>query len=117
MSPNPSGANQLGAAPAYGQIKKQTQLAREAPMSGAPLAASATEAPRRASRQARRRSRAAAGPVPTNEDLAAAAATPPVQPDYHAQLASVWQQVAAVPGASQLVNEYAQEAQRRMGGP
>jgi hypothetical protein len=112
--PNPSGANQLaGSEPLYGAVKKATELQREAPMSGAPIATHAQQAPRRAQKQAQRPAR---GPQPTPEQVADNTAPAP-QPDYQAQLASVWQQVSSVPGASPLVAEYAQEAQRQTGGP
>lgn len=102
--PNPGGTNQFGTDPAYGDVKRLTELTREAPMSGARVAAGATNAPRRAQRQVTRPARpAAAAPQ--------AAQAPPAPVSYEAQLAAVWAQVAADPGASPLVREYAQQAQ------
>jgi hypothetical protein len=74
-----------------------------------PAGASAVNSPRRAQRRATHPNTTAtqsgeiAAPLP--------AQAPPDQPTYGVQLAHTWGQVAAVPGASPLVQQYAQEAQ------
>lgn len=107
--PNPYGVNQLGSDRVpYGAAKKMKQLAAEAPMSGAPIAAPALNAPQQA--------RQAGGQPPVTPG---AAPGPPANPQpvptepvsYNAQLAETWAQIAATPGASDLVKQMAQEAQ------
>lgn len=102
--PNPTGQNQqpYTLQPQYGQIKKQTQLLKEAPISGSPIAAQALNAPRRASQGAKRSRRAAAQAPPP---------LPPQTPTAQASNAQLWQQIARIPGTSPLVQQYAQEAQ------
>ncbi len=109
MSNNPGGANQFGnytLQPAYGDVKRQTELIREAPMSGAPVAGRALASPRSAQRATQRPSAAVAPDAPQQQ------AAPPLEPvTYQAQLAATWQQIAATPGASPLVLQIAQAAQ------
>ena len=98
---NPGGGNQFGnytLQPQYGDVKKQTQLTREAPISGSPFAQQALGAPRRAQKRAAGVGSPTPGPAP--EVLAA-----PVTPT-----AGLWQQIAAAPGASPLVISYAARA-------
>src|SRR5690349_17417824 len=94
--PNPSGVNQLGEAHApYGQVKKMKTLAGEAPMSGAPLATAALQAPRRARRN------------PTRTQAQPAPEPMPVVPEYQhlPQLpqSEIFASIASIPGASPLV--------------
>lgn len=94
--PNPSGVNQLGSAHVpYGQAKQMQELAGEAPMSGAPIATSALQAPRRARR-------APQGPSKGQPVLPA-----PAVPEYQhlPQLPSteLFSAIAQIPGASPLV--------------
>jgi hypothetical protein len=92
--PNPGGGNQFGSyqiQPAYGDVKKQTQLTKAAPISGAPYAAQALNTPRRSQRSAGRASRGVAQNVAPPQD----APRLPVQ--------QVYQQIAALPGASATV--------------
>jgi hypothetical protein len=95
--PNPSGANAVYVPePGYGEKKQMKNLARSAPMSGAPVAASAYNEPRKAQRRA----------------------TTPSQPKqtqgqpmpYYEELALTWAEFAAQPGASDLVKLIAQRA-------
>jgi hypothetical protein len=119
--PNPTGRNQImRSEPGYGDIKKQTQLQREAPMSGAPTPA--VNAPRRAQRKAVRAAKTAQPPQPTvlerpdtfqpdtaphvQELLGDTSSAPP--PD----VVQFWQDAAQLPGASPLVQEYAARAQQ-----
>lgn len=95
---NPGGTNQLGSHP-YGAIKRATELTREAPMSGAPIATRATEAPRRAGKRARRGERAPA--------VAPPAPMPGPLPDPQAVVGEVWSALAADPDASDLIRQYA----------
>lgn len=101
--PNPSGSNQFQPEPAYGAVQRMTQLTREAPISGAPVAAHALDSPRRGRRQAAR------GGQQQSEAPLPVELPPPVPPQ--ALQAQVWAAVAADPGASPLVKEYAQRAQ------
>lgn len=104
---NPEGVNSFtgfGDEPMYGEATKDAALARSAPVAGAAVVAGAIAAPRRASRNA---ARGGAQPV-------AAPLPPPgaMQPSPNATLAMQWQQIAAIPGASDLVREYAALAAR-----
>lgn len=94
--PNPSGVNQLGESHVpYGAAKKMKTLAGEAPMSGAPLATSALQAPRRARRN------------PTRTQAQPAPAPVAVVPEYQhlPQLpqGEIFSAIASIPGASPLV--------------
>lgn len=95
---NPAGVNQLGNSHVpYGEAQRMKQLAGEAPMSGALIATSALQAPRRARRNP---SRAQATPAP---------APVAVVPEYQ-QLPQVpaqehYTNIASIPGASPLVQE------------
>ena len=92
---NPGGANQLGGyelQPAYGDVKRMTQLQRSAPMSGAPIAGSALNTPRRAQRgTARPRAPRAAAPTPL----------PPEAPQQPPE--QIYRAIAQLPGASETV--------------
>lgn len=103
--PNPGGANAFGnftLQKPYGDVKKQTALVKEAPLSGSPLAAQALNAPRRGQRQATR---------PRREAQQQPAPMPPPQPTPQASSAMLWQQIAQLPGVSPLVQSYAAQAQ------
>lgn len=109
--PNPGGGNQFGnftLQPQYGDVKKQTQLTREAPISGSPLAAQALNTPRRNQKQAQRPQKP---PVaPGGEPM-----LPPAQPQpAPAAVASqVWQQIAQQPWAQNepVIQQLAAQAQ------
>jgi len=88
--------------PVYGDKARQGDLQRTAPLAGGG-AASALNAPRRAGSQAKSGSTPVAAPV--------SSPSPGPQPTYRAQLAQTWAEIAAVPGASPLVQQLAQEAQ------
>ena len=91
---NPGGSNQFGnytIQPAYGDVKRQTQLTREAPISGAPYAAQALNTPRRSQRGAGR----------TQTPVQAEPAMPPEQAQIPVQ--QVYQAIADLPGASDTV--------------
>lgn len=106
---NPDGKNGLHVpGPAYGDVKRQTTLLREAPISGAPVSAAAVDAPRRAKRAAARGGTATPAPQPVSP-VAVAPAAPDVP--YPQQLAALTQQLAAVPGAGPNVLWLAQQAQ------
>jgi hypothetical protein len=97
--PNPSGVNQLGSAHvAYGEAKKMKELAGEAPMSGAPIATSALQAPRRARKnpQQRPRQQAQPEPVAVHQDYQQLPQLPPQE---------LYQSIASIPGASPLVQQ------------
>lgn len=103
--PNPGGGNQFGnytLQPGYGDVARQTRLTKAAPISGAPFAAHALETPRRAGKQAQR------GKAPQPQAPPAQAAPEPIQPQV--TLAARWQAIAAVPGASPLVQQLAAQA-------
>jgi len=98
---NPSGTNQFGGfsdEQAYGAIKRQSTLTREAPMSGAPVATHATETPRRAKRQ---------GASTAGHPAEAGAPAPPLEPRPEMTLRTIFQAWANEPDASDLVRTYA----------
>ena len=88
--------------PVYGDKARQGDLQRTVPLAGGG-AASALNAPRRAGSQAK------SGPTPKAAPVSSP--SPGLQPTYQAQLAQTWAEIAAVPGASPLVQQLAQEAQ------
>lgn len=102
---NPGGANQLGSyelQPKYGDVKRLTQLQRQAPISGAPLASSAINTPRRSQKQAVRGQtpqEAQAPPLPQQ-----APSLPPEQ---------LYSMIAAIPGASPEVQRIFGAAEQR----
>ncbi len=109
---NPNGSNQhfqgFGEVTPYGDGKRQFELTKSAPMSGAPVAGRALGTPER-QRSARRRQAqgggrqpAGAGPITT--------VLPQLPIPYEKQIAMIWQQVAAIPGASDTVKQIAQDA-------
>ena len=103
-NPNPSGSNgQETPDNAYGAVKKATEQVRSAPMAGS---ASAINTPRRAQRAAQR---------PTGTPQAQPLPPHPVDSQpiaYQPQLAAVWAELAATPGASPLVQQMAEQAKR-----
>lgn len=93
--PNPGGGNQFGSyqiQPQYGQVKKQTQLTKAAPISGAPYAAQALNTPRRSQRSAVRGS-----PQQASTATQAPADTPSLPPTR------IYQDIASLPGANENV--------------
>ena len=90
---NTGGGNQFGnfqLQPAYGDVAKQSQLTRSAPMSGAPVPA--LNAPRRAQRQTQK---------PRRQPVAAAQEAqqpPPTVPPPAPQV--IYQQIAQIPGVT-----------------
>ena len=94
---NPGGGNQFGnytLQPKYGDVKKQTQLTREAPISGSPFAQQALNTPRRQQRQASRQ--------------LAQRQVPPVMaanPEPVGPAPATYKAIAAIPGASPLVQQ------------
>lgn len=112
---NPSGANNwqgFGDEEPYGQATKDAALAHGAPLAGARLSSGPIAAPKRATRQSQR------GSAPQPATAAPVPAGPPAlpEPSYDAKLAQWWQSIAAVPGASDLVKQYAQVATQRLSG-
>lgn len=104
--PNPQGYNAFGGpmehqAP-YGAAQKEKDLLSLAPISQ--RVPSAQNAPRRAQRHATGRDR----PQGQADGPAVPPAQPVVPPENIAL--SFWQQLAAEPGASELIRQYAQEA-------
>lgn len=113
---NPSGANNwqgMGDEEPYGQKTKDATLARGAPLAGARIAAGPIAAPKRSGRAAQRGT-----PVRPPETASGPPVAPeaPLQMSPEAQLAQRWQAIAAIPGASPLVQEYAALATRRLAG-
>jgi hypothetical protein len=103
---NYSGSNQFyQPEPKYGDVKKMKELSREAPMSGAPVAKPAVNAPQRAQAQA------TTPKTPAQQKPAKAS----IQPDYGLELASTWAEIAALPGASDLVKQIAERAAAQYG--
>ncbi len=107
--PNPAGSNQspFWLQKQYGDVKRETTLLKEAPISGSPLAAQALNAPRRAGQGAKRSRPTQVQPQPQA----------PVQtPTPQASIAAVWGQIAALPGISDLVRSYAAQASMQAQG-
>lgn len=95
---NPGGVNnfnKFAPEPPYGQKIKVDRLTSEAPIASP----SAVEAPRRAKRAATRRSASAAQTT-----------SPQAPEDYQAAVADVLVQLASIPGASPLLQDYAARA-------
>lgn len=109
MNNNPDGINQFagfGIEAPYGDIKKQTELTRDAPLSGAPVSGHALGTPDRIRQQRARGSAQKASGAPT------APSGPQLPIRYEQQISMVWQQIAATPGASDLVKQIAADAVR-----
>ena len=101
--PNPAGTNQFkGREPAYGAVKQLGTLTRQAPLSGAPVPDRAKQAQRRAVHRT----------PPQASVSAPQAPLPPAAPSYHAQLAVVYQELAAHT-SDPVVHEYALLAARQ----
>lgn len=116
--PNPAGTNQFPGGDhevPYGGVKRQQQLTRDAPMSGAPV--SAVNAPRRAQRKAvkggasRPQTASApqqpvlAEPPPGALPVPAPSGPEPVVPPSPTDF---WRAVAQLPGVSPLAKQYAE---------
>lgn len=113
---NPSGVNsfdQFAAEPQYGEGIQQKALAGGAPLAGAPVASGAIQAPKRAQRSAGKPSSAPAKPQPQQ----AQPSPLPQPPDGPPTPAQVWQQLAAEPGASPLILDYAARAAKSVEAP
>ena len=104
---NPEGHNsfnQFAPEQPYGMKTAEQQMERAAPLPANP----ALNAPRRgAKRVVKGRATQAQQPEPM---VAPPHMDPTQLPTYPVQLAQVWQQLAATPGASPLVQEYAAQA-------
>lgn len=94
---NPAGVNQLGNSHVpYGDAKRMKELAGEAPMSGAPIATAALQAPRRARR----------APQPKAQtQLLSAPIVAGVQPAPQVPQQELYANIASIPGASPLVQQ------------
>jgi hypothetical protein len=113
---NPGGNNQFqgfGKEAPYGQGEKNTELLRAAPMSGAPVAGRALGTPER-QRSARRR--AASGSSRSAPQGPKTTVLPALPIPYEKQIALMWRQAAAIPGASDLVKEISDNAQKQAAG-
>ncbi len=87
---NPGGSNAFGnytLQKPYGDVQKQTQLTREAPISGSPF--SALEEPRRAGRAAKQQPQAQTAPAQEPGQM------PPPEPQV--DLSAVYRQIAQIP--------------------
>ena len=113
--PNPSGQNQFGSytqRPTQGDVKRQAELTRAAPLSGAPVVGSEMNTPRRSKQQATRggkQQQAAAPPPAQNAPAQAQQATPFL-------VAQRWAQIAAQPGANPAILHMAQVAAQQASG-
>lgn len=111
QSPNPSGNNQFqgfGIEAPYGDTKKNYELLKSAPLSGAPVSGAAIGTPER-QRSARRRAQSG-GPARKQGHQPTTTVVPQLPIPYEKQIAMIWQQIAAIPGASDLVKEVADNA-------
>jgi hypothetical protein len=105
---NPAGRNQFDRFTPelpYGDLKRSTELMREAPISGAPVAGRALNLPERA------HDAAARPQAPRASTSAAPAGLSPYAPAGAPTPAQVWAMIASVPGASPLVQQLAAQAQ------
>lgn len=109
---NPSGKNSpvhfnglVQNPPVYGDKARQGDLQRTAPIAGGG-AASELNTPRRAGQRGKKASSPAPAPSPVSQGPGS---EQPLTPQ--AQYAQAWAEVAAIPGASPLVQQLAQEAQ------
>ena len=104
---NPSGVNSFNhfaPEPAYGMKTQEAQLEQAAPLPANP----AINAPKRGAKKVTRGARPQqAQPEPM---VAPPSMDPAQAPSQQAQLAAVWQQIAAIPGASPLVQTVAAQA-------
>jgi hypothetical protein len=111
--PNPSGVNGYeppGPEIPYGQKQIDSAVQRLAPLAGQGTIASLTNAPRRdASHAERGTSAGAAAPAPPTLLI-------PATPSVDAQVAGFWQQAAAEPGSTPLIQSIAQDAAKRAAG-
>lgn len=99
--PNPNGSNQFdkfASERKYGDVKKMEQLQKYAPMSGAPVATPAVNAPEKAQYKAVHAPQKPAKPKVSSKGT----------PEYPVELASKWAQVAQMPGASDIVKRAAE---------
>ncbi len=107
---NESGTNQFGGfgveAP-YGDIKRMTELTEEAPMSGAPFATGAIGAPKSDQKRA---SKPASRPRAQGKPMANSPLSIPQSIPAPNLVANAWSHIASLPGASDLVKEYASAA-------
>jgi len=122
--PNPNGTNQFdrfASTAKHGDAKKLAQSQKLAPMSGAPV--SALNAPTRAKRHATgqdkpegvRRVSQPAGRSGQQPDLPPVGDQPSEEMVRLELLASQWEAVARLPGASPLLKQYAREAREAVG--
>ena len=110
MANNPGGNNQFfqgfGAESPYGDQKRQFELTREAPLSGAPVSGRAIGTPER-QRSQRRRAASGGG---SKQQGPTTTVLPQLPIAYEQQQAMIWQQAAAIPGASDLIHQIADSA-------
>lgn len=113
--PNPGQANNPGGInnwqgfqneEPYGQMTRDAALQGAAPVAGGPVTVGALAAPKRAQRSAQKPPQASMAPAGPQE-----LPEPPARPPQPS-LAQVWQQIAATPGASSLVADYAARVAR-----
>jgi hypothetical protein len=100
---NPFGENMFTPQPAYGDVARQTQLLKEAPISGAPTPGATAPTPRPAP--------SGGGAVPDGI-MQMPAAHP--KAEYYARLAATWGALAKMPGASEQVKLIAKAAKKTM---
>jgi hypothetical protein len=113
---NEGGNNQFqgfGVDPPYGDQARQFELTREAPMSGAPIAGRALGTPERQRSARRRAAKGASGAQARGPNVTS---VPQLPIAYDQQLAMIWQQIASIPGASDLVSATADEANQQAYG-
>jgi hypothetical protein len=113
---NDGGHNQFqgfGTEAPYGDVKRQFELTREAPLSGAPIAGRAIGAPERQRSARRRAAQGGGGAAPQ----ATTTVVPQLPIPYPHQVAMIWQRVAAIPGASDRVKQIAETAAEQVNGP
>lgn len=108
---NPTGNNQIGPGNTferqrpYGAGVRMDNLTKSAPMSGAPISATPLNTPQRSQRRAVR------PPQPRSGPAGVLGALPPVE----TEVASIFSEIASMPGAPPILQKYAERAAREAG--
>jgi len=106
---NPFGENFLNPQPQYGDVSRQTELLKEAPISGAPTPGAAT--PTQSSPAVPTPSSAGPAPIPEGP-VAMPHPVTVANLEYYDRMAATWRALAKTPHASPMVREMAQQARQ-----
>lgn len=109
-----NGWQNTGTEEPYGQKTADARLAAAAPVAGGAIASGPIQAPKRAGRRAATGGSSAVGMQPSVPPEGALAPSPTSEISADVRLANQWAQLAAIPGASDLVKMYAAVAAQRV---